>query len=204
MWKIHPDPPSRENSEVTRAGGSAGEGAGRNSIRRGDPPPPPTFPRRRGADARSRTPPLRRKPRPARQGSDPSRPRFWTHRDLRPVSRFHDRLSGGCPDDPAGGDRPDQRLRGRRLSPGHDISPRSRPRLGCRPHGRPEPGPGPDRAGVRIFFEAVRRGYLELAARETHRIRVLDGSQPPGEIAAQILSHLTKAGLLLEARCGAV
>ncbi|MEI8312720.1 MAG: dTMP kinase [Verrucomicrobiota bacterium] len=54
------------------------------------------------------------------------------------------------------------------------------------------------------FFEAVRRGYLELAARETHRIRVLDGSQPPGEIAAQILSHLTKAGLLLEARCGAV
>jgi dTMP kinase len=46
------------------------------------------------------------------------------------------------------------------------------------------------------FFEAVRRGYLELAAREKHRIRILDGSQPPGEIAAQILTHLTEAGLL--------
>jgi len=46
------------------------------------------------------------------------------------------------------------------------------------------------------FFEAVRRGYLELAAREKHRIRVLDGSQPPGEIATQILKSLTEAGLL--------
>ena len=46
------------------------------------------------------------------------------------------------------------------------------------------------------FFEAVRRGYLELAARETHRVRVLDGSKPPGEIATQILKHLSKAGLL--------
>jgi dTMP kinase len=45
------------------------------------------------------------------------------------------------------------------------------------------------------FFEAVRRGYLELAARETHRIRVLDGSRPPAEIAAQILKHLAEAGL---------
>ena len=46
------------------------------------------------------------------------------------------------------------------------------------------------------FFEAVRRGYLELAAREKHRIRVLDGSKPPGEIAAQILKSLTGAGFL--------
>ena len=46
------------------------------------------------------------------------------------------------------------------------------------------------------FFEAVRRGYLELAAREKHRIRVLDGSQPPGDIATQILKHLTEAGFL--------
>ena len=46
------------------------------------------------------------------------------------------------------------------------------------------------------FFEAVRRGYLELAAREKHRIRVLDGSRPPGEIASQILESLAEAGLL--------
>jgi dTMP kinase len=46
------------------------------------------------------------------------------------------------------------------------------------------------------FFEAVRRGYLELAARETHRIRVLDGSKPPAEIAARIRTHLFEAGFL--------
>ena len=47
-----------------------------------------------------------------------------------------------------------------------------------------------------VFFEAVRGGYLELAARENHRIRVLDGSKPPAEIANQIRAHLTDAGFL--------
>ena len=46
------------------------------------------------------------------------------------------------------------------------------------------------------FFEAVRRGYLELAAREKRRIRILDGSQPPGDIAEQILSLLEESGFL--------
>ena len=46
------------------------------------------------------------------------------------------------------------------------------------------------------FFEAVRRGYLDLAAREKHRVRVLDGSKPPGEIAAQVLKFLAEAGFL--------
>lgn len=46
------------------------------------------------------------------------------------------------------------------------------------------------------FFKAVRRGYLELAAREKHRIRVLDGSLPPREIAARIQTHLAEAGFL--------
>lgn len=47
------------------------------------------------------------------------------------------------------------------------------------------------------FFKAVRSGYLELAAREKRRIRILDGSQPPGEIAQQIQSLLAGAGLVL-------
>ncbi|MFA7343036.1 MAG: dTMP kinase [Terrimicrobiaceae bacterium] len=57
---------------------------------------------------------------------------------------------------------------------------------------------GPDRIEreSEAFFEAVRRGYLELATHEKHRIRVLDGSQPPGEIAAQIQAHLAGAGFL--------
>jgi dTMP kinase len=46
------------------------------------------------------------------------------------------------------------------------------------------------------FFEAVRRGYLELAARESHRIRVLDGSKPPAKIASEIRSLLEAAGFL--------
>ncbi|MCX6970188.1 MAG: dTMP kinase [Verrucomicrobia bacterium] len=45
------------------------------------------------------------------------------------------------------------------------------------------------------FFEAVRHGYLELAARETQRIRVLDGARPPEEIAALIRAHLTSGYL---------
>ena len=46
------------------------------------------------------------------------------------------------------------------------------------------------------FFEAVRRGYLELAARETARIRILDASRPPADIAACIRDHLCEAGFL--------
>ncbi len=46
------------------------------------------------------------------------------------------------------------------------------------------------------FFEAVRRGYLELAAREKRRIRILDGSKPPGEIAEQIQVLLERSGIL--------
>ena len=40
------------------------------------------------------------------------------------------------------------------------------------------------------FFAAVRRGYLELAAREPQRIHVLDASGSPGEIALQIQSAI--------------
>jgi dTMP kinase len=36
------------------------------------------------------------------------------------------------------------------------------------------------------FFEDVRRGYLEIAASEPHRIKVLDASQPEAVIASQI------------------
>ncbi len=46
------------------------------------------------------------------------------------------------------------------------------------------------------FFEAVRRGYLELAARENSRIRVLDAALPAPAIAAQIRDNLRGAGLL--------
>lgn len=46
------------------------------------------------------------------------------------------------------------------------------------------------------FFEAVRRGYLELAAREPARIRILDASLPQEEIAGQIRSLLAKDNLL--------
>jgi dTMP kinase len=36
------------------------------------------------------------------------------------------------------------------------------------------------------FFEAVRRGYLALAAAEPERFRVLDGNQSPQQLEAQI------------------
>ncbi len=42
------------------------------------------------------------------------------------------------------------------------------------------------------FFEAVRMGYLALAAREPGRIRILDASKTPGEIAAQIQTGLSE------------
>ncbi|MDX2080233.1 MAG: dTMP kinase [Terrimicrobiaceae bacterium] len=38
------------------------------------------------------------------------------------------------------------------------------------------------------FFEAVRRGYLELARREPRRIRVIDAARPPESVAAEILA----------------
>ncbi len=45
------------------------------------------------------------------------------------------------------------------------------------------------------FFEAVRRGYLELAGREPKRIRVLDAALPAPEIAAQVRTLLQETGL---------
>ncbi len=36
------------------------------------------------------------------------------------------------------------------------------------------------------FFEAVRQGYLDLAAREPQRIKVVDGSLPPDVLTSQI------------------
>lgn len=36
------------------------------------------------------------------------------------------------------------------------------------------------------FFERVREGYLELAAAEPERIRVVDASRPPGEVQAEV------------------
>ena len=41
------------------------------------------------------------------------------------------------------------------------------------------------------FFGAVRMGYLELAAREPERIRVVDASMSPGEVAVQIQARLS-------------
>ena len=40
------------------------------------------------------------------------------------------------------------------------------------------------------FFEAVRCGYLDLAARERSRIRVIDASRAQQAIASEILEHL--------------
>lgn len=42
------------------------------------------------------------------------------------------------------------------------------------------------------FFKAVRRGYLELAARESRRIHVLNAAKPSGEIAEQIRTLLAR------------
>ena len=43
---------------------------------------------------------------------------------------------------------------------------------------------------------SVRRGYLDLAAREPQRIRVLDASLPAESIASEILAELERAGHL--------
>jgi dTMP kinase len=40
------------------------------------------------------------------------------------------------------------------------------------------------------FYEAVRRGYLELAAADPGRIRLLDAARPEKEIARKVLSLL--------------
>ena len=45
-----------------------------------------------------------------------------------------------------------------------------------------------------VFFEAVRRGYLALAAHEPARMRVIDASRSPEEIASAILGHLRLLG----------
>jgi len=45
------------------------------------------------------------------------------------------------------------------------------------------------------FFEAVRRGYLALAEKESGRIHVLDASLPPEEVASKIRATLAEAGL---------
>ncbi len=37
-----------------------------------------------------------------------------------------------------------------------------------------------------VFHERVRRGYLQLAARESRRFAVVDASRPPQEVSAQI------------------
>lgn len=61
---------------------------------------------------------------------------------------------------------------------------------------------GRDRSADRIereseeFFASVRRGYLDLAAREPSRIRVMDASLPAEAIAAKILATLEQAGHL--------
>ena len=42
------------------------------------------------------------------------------------------------------------------------------------------------------FFEDVRRGYLELAAREPERIKVINAAGTPEQIASVILDHLER------------
>lgn len=45
------------------------------------------------------------------------------------------------------------------------------------------------------FYEAVRQGYLALAAREPARIRVLDATLPPADLAREIQTDLARHGL---------
>ena len=40
------------------------------------------------------------------------------------------------------------------------------------------------------FFERVRQGYLEIARREPHRVRVIDASRPLSEVTAQVTEAL--------------
>ncbi len=53
-------------------------------------------------------------------------------------------------------------------------------------------GRNPDRIEreSEAFFDAVRRGYLDLAAREPDRIRVLEAARPPDEIHRDILAEV--------------
>lgn len=54
------------------------------------------------------------------------------------------------------------------------------------------PGNGPDRADDRIegkpidFHRRVRQGYLEIAAREPNRVKIVDASRPPDLIQAEV------------------
>lgn len=50
------------------------------------------------------------------------------------------------------------------------------------------------------FFEAVRRGYLELAEKEPARVRVLDASRPPEIIFHHILESLAETRHALVSR----
>jgi dTMP kinase len=60
-------------------------------------------------------------------------------------------------------------------------------------------GPGADSEPDRIerepleFYERVRAGYLELAATEPTRFRVIDGSRDRDTIATQIFQHVREA-----------
>lgn len=44
----------------------------------------------------------------------------------------------------------------------------------------------------REFYERVRAGYLQLAASEAGRMRLIDASRPLGEVEEEIWSHLSK------------
>ena len=53
-------------------------------------------------------------------------------------------------------------------------------------------GLGEDRMekNVQTFYHRVREGYLQLAKTETHRIRLIDGHQPVGEIEEEIITDV--------------
>lgn len=57
---------------------------------------------------------------------------------------------------------------------------------------RAKPAGGGDRMEQQpdSFYEAVRRGYLDLASREPERVRLIDASQSIDVIEAQIWSHI--------------
>jgi dTMP kinase len=55
-------------------------------------------------------------------------------------------------------------------------------------------GRNPDRleAQSRAFFHRVRRGFLEIAARDSRRVKVLDSTRPPDEVAAEVQRLLVR------------
>lgn len=64
----------------------------------------------------------------------------------------------------------------------------------ARAQSRSAPNQKPDRMESEplAFYEDVRQGYLQLAAREPERIHILDAARSPDEIAANIRSELQK------------